>query len=407
MKHRLLALVVTLLFFCASCAYQNDLPASESESSTISNLPTNIPKGVVCSVNGEYIYDSEITDVYRQFDGKYTYNKILNDSIIELLVVQKSSEYGLAVSDDELQSAISYYESQYPSFYNAALETNTKDQLEKKLKATLLFSKTKKYVCQNIISNKENITEAELYSFQQSYGLTEHLSEYSNETIIYSLWDDIQNYLFSEWSNSLKSNAQIIFFNPDDPNSEIFYFAPLPPESVELKVNFDDNIGTRKEQITFNEAVSYIGHDFRPTYVPSDLQCILDFDKSHVFELVYDPDNSVAYDVFTITYEEDFKSSDPLEKLLSIQISKQQPVGDSLPISNSTFVQSVVGNTCIELGEAEISYGPYIETSDKISIPAGYSQVFISRFFVDGVFYRITAQNIDRTEFIKIISSIV
>lgn len=43
MKHRLLALVVTLLFFCASCAYQNDLPASESESSTISNLPTNIP----------------------------------------------------------------------------------------------------------------------------------------------------------------------------------------------------------------------------------------------------------------------------------------------------------------------------------------------------------------------------
>ena len=62
----------------------------------------NVEDAIV-SVNGYYISASDINTVYEECkDSGVSYEKIVEDSILEILVAQKSAEYGIKLSEKEL-----------------------------------------------------------------------------------------------------------------------------------------------------------------------------------------------------------------------------------------------------------------------------------------------------------------
>lgn len=404
-----------MILLCVACSSgintedKNNITSTGNQDTQMMGLSSSsiVPDGAICSVNGEYIFDIEITSIYEQFDGEYSYNKILDDSIIELLVVQKAPEYGFTVSDDEIQSAVLAYKTNFPTFYESALEVNTEKQFQSKLKTTLLFEKVKDYVCHNIISNKENITQTELLSFKQSCGLIDHLDEYNDETVIISLWSDIQNYLFLEWANGLKPSAEIIYYAPNDTDS-MFQFNQLSSKfSTEVNRLYFDPETTYKETWTFDEAVSYFGRDFRPSYIPDGLNSIMDYEDDFRFTVLNNINGSIAYDVLMLNYENDFKSNEPLEKALTLQVSKQEIWTDA-PVTNETGeTKSIIDGTEVVLAEKQLPYGPYLDSSDGTKIPSGYYTMLVAQFYHENIYYRITSKNIDRNEFIKILYSII
>jgi len=411
MKYKILIALEILFLFCGGCNRMPE-PIENSDDSSMENVSISVgnfdevPVGVVCSVNGEYISHSEIESVYDQFDGRYSYNKILGDSILEVLAIQLAPKYGLTVNDDEVQAAITMYKNQYPTFYDAAMEVNTSEEFINKIKTNLLFSKVKEYVCSHIISTKENVTQTELLSFKQRYGLIEHLKEYSDEVVISSLWHDIQNFLFLEWGEALKKEAEIIFYNPND-TTDVFRFNELSFNCLEEngRLYFDPET-TYVDTWTFDDAIKYIGYDFRPSNIPEGLQCIVDCDKDYKFTVIYNSDGSMAYDVLRIDYEEYLETSESQESKLTVQVSKQEIWTDAPVATNEEEKMSIVGGVEVVLAGKKLPYGPYIETDDGDKIPSGYCDVLVAQFNKEGIYYRITTENIEMDEFIKILYSV-
>lgn len=165
----------------------------------------------IVSVNGYYILASNIDAVYEESkDSGISYEKIVEDSILEILVVQQSSKYGIKLSEKELDKIIEDFQLEQEEFYSEAIKIYGEENLKEKLRIRNLFSRTKDYVINNVIL-KDGITHDDIERFKIKYHLEDQLASYSDEQIIHDLQREIEGFLFNEWMVSLKDGAEIIY----------------------------------------------------------------------------------------------------------------------------------------------------------------------------------------------------
>ena len=165
----------------------------------------------IVSVNGYYILASDINTVYEDCrDSGVSYEKIVEDSILEILVVQKSVKYGIKLSEKELDKIMLDFQLEQKSFFSEAIDIYGEEKLREKLRIRNLFSRTKNYILTNVIL-KNGITHKDIERFKIKYHLEEQLRPYSDEQIIHDLQREIESFLFNEWMVSLKDSAEITY----------------------------------------------------------------------------------------------------------------------------------------------------------------------------------------------------
>ncbi len=173
-----------------------------------------VPKQDDClvSVNGEEILKKEIDLVYKQFaNSGVQYDEILNNSIDEVLVIQHAKEFGIPeITESEVQKQLQDYKSQYPDLYNEAVNVYGVDELYKGQENRMMYDRVKKYVMSNVLQDK--FTDQTANNFIAKYKLSEQLEGYSMEQIKKSLKKEIKEYLFNEWVDDIKKNANIVYY---------------------------------------------------------------------------------------------------------------------------------------------------------------------------------------------------
>lgn len=170
----------------------------------------NVEDAIV-SVNGYYISASDINTVYEECkDSGVSYEKIVEDSILEILVAQKSAEYGIKLSEKELDEIILDFQLEQKDIFSEAIDIYGEENLREKLRVRNLFSRTKNYILTNVIL-KNGITHKDIERFKVKYHLEEQLGSYSDEQIIHDLQREIEGFLFNEWMVSLKDSDEIIY----------------------------------------------------------------------------------------------------------------------------------------------------------------------------------------------------
>lgn len=198
MKIRYLIFFILIIISCSSCSMKES---------------TKVSDDTLVSVNGDVIMKLEIDEVYNQTDGKISYDKIVEDSIIELLVIQEAANYNINISEEELTEAFQSYKNNFPQYYEESLKIYSDEEIKNKLRNTNMFLKTKSYICENILHTPETITTKEYKGFLIKFGLEEYMQQYSQEFVVENLWSDIEEYLFLEWANNLRTDAEITYSN--------------------------------------------------------------------------------------------------------------------------------------------------------------------------------------------------
>ena len=193
-------LVVGLLFFF------NHQSSQKQEPNNLEN--------VLVIVNDEYIYNYEIERVYQQYNdvSDITKEKIIEDSINEILVIQTGKkDYNINVSDKEINTIIEEYKHDFSKQYEKAIEIYGEDDFFIGQKNRLLYSKTKEYVLKNELKIDENISKEQIKQFTDYYGITDKLSAYAPEDIVNTFRNDIENFIFNQWVDSLRKRAEITY----------------------------------------------------------------------------------------------------------------------------------------------------------------------------------------------------
>ena len=196
-----LFLIFTICTVCCSCK------------SAKGNLRS--PTGeILVTVNNEEILESEISYVYRQYENtNITFDKIVEDSILEILAIQQAANFGITVSEEDIDDSILIFQNQYPNEYREALSTHTIAKLREKLRDRKLYVRVEAYVKKNII----NITHKDIEDFLKEKNLEKEFAGYSDDFIKKYLDAELSNYMMREWMNSLKETAEIhyIGWKPD------------------------------------------------------------------------------------------------------------------------------------------------------------------------------------------------
>lgn len=200
-KFILMVISVCCMLFCmTSCSKE---PVLNQEGVDISDA--------IVRVNDYYILASAIDPVYEEYkDTGISRNKIINDSILEILVVQESPKYDISLSDKELDQIVEAFKSSQSEIYMDSVAQYGEQVLKEKLRIRNLFSKTKEHVMENIIL-KDGISHADIERFTVKYGLEEQFAPYSDEQIIHNLQKELEEFLFNEWMENLKNGANITY----------------------------------------------------------------------------------------------------------------------------------------------------------------------------------------------------
>jgi len=173
-------------------------------------------KEVVAYVNNEPIYLSEINQRYESYQGTYSKEIILNQTITETLLLQKAEKKELSITDAEFNAMLqSYYE--MTGMTEEDLMAQLKEQgisykvFKKDYKEALLMNKLlEEYVLTNI-----TVTEEEMRNY-----FNEIKSEL-NESVTYSDVKDLvnqtvliekRNQAFNEYVSELREEADIVIF---------------------------------------------------------------------------------------------------------------------------------------------------------------------------------------------------
>jgi hypothetical protein len=171
---------------------------------------------VLVKVNDNIIYKSQIDIVYEEFKNtSVTYDKIVDDSILELLVVQESPKYGISLSEDDLEHILHEFQELQPDIYKESVELYGLDNLKMKLKIRNLFTETKEYVLHNVIIKDNIIPHEVIESFTKDNNLVEQFAPFTDEQITNKLRKELEEYMFRKWMNNLRSSANIEYVNFD------------------------------------------------------------------------------------------------------------------------------------------------------------------------------------------------
>lgn len=167
---------------------------------------------ILVSVDGEKILKKEIDLAYEQFQNSgIQYEEILNNSIDEVLVIKRAKEFGIPeITESEVQAQLQDYKAQYPELYNEAVEIYGVEELYKGQKSRMTYERVKKYVMSNIL--QDNITDKMVKDFIVKYSLKEQLEECSMEQIKQSLQKEIEEFLFDNWVEDIREDADIVYY---------------------------------------------------------------------------------------------------------------------------------------------------------------------------------------------------
>jgi len=188
------------------------LSSYANETSVISNY-----ENILVRVNDDFVYRERVDLVYLDHEGTtVTYERIINDTILELLVVQQAPRFGISLSDEELQNIMESFEEIEPEFFNDAVETFGINELREKLRIRNIFSTTKDYVIDNILFPNGEISSETIRWFAEANDLAEQFAQFTDEEILDELRRDIVEFTFRQWMEELREDADIEFigFNP-------------------------------------------------------------------------------------------------------------------------------------------------------------------------------------------------
>ncbi|MDR1736526.1 MAG: hypothetical protein LBR85_06640 [Oscillospiraceae bacterium] len=197
-KQRLRLIGVLGLFLCiaSSCAQNKNTNAT-----------------TLAIVNGQPILDAQIDLVYEDFkDSGITREKIIEDTILEILVVQEAPSYGIVLTESDIDQLVNGFKEQYPTHYKEAIDRYGYDALKHKLTIRNLFIQTKSYIINNILFPEEEISHELIVDFTSAYGLTKQFEAYTDAQIIAHIKNEIIEYAFRQWMNDLRVNADIELF---------------------------------------------------------------------------------------------------------------------------------------------------------------------------------------------------
>lgn len=195
-KHTsLIILVVFLSFLFSSCSK--------------TTVDGEIPNDAIVSVNGEFVLMSEIEPVLEQYEGTdVTYEKIVDDTILEILVIQQAESFDIFLSDEDIERIVADYQAEHPEYYSESIRLYGEDALKKKLRDSYIFDMVKNHVIANVLKyDSETIQE-----FRSQDGFNGYLDDISDETIVTTLQLELEEFAFRQWMNNLKENAEIIYY---------------------------------------------------------------------------------------------------------------------------------------------------------------------------------------------------
>lgn len=195
-----------------------------------------------------------------------------------------------------------------------------------------------------------------------------------------------------------------------DLNANIYFNELLETSNNQAKSNIV--IDTEKaidKQLSLNEVLDILGVDIRPIKIPVKMKSYMDVYPDAKFIAYYYNDGTPLYEQFSFSYKEDFDNEEynPLEKKLQILASKQELITDYSIVENDKLVKSTINEQELLVGKRKMGYGPYTTVDNGPNVPAGYYDIFVAQFVMDGIHLEVVADNFTEDEFIESLVSII
>lgn len=196
-------------------------------------------------------------------------------------------------------------------------------------------------------------------------------------------------------------------------------------KDLKVKIYFNELLGTSnnqeksnividtekaiEKQLSLNEVLDILGVDIRPTRIPINMKSYMDVYPDAKFTAYYYSDGTPLYEQFSFSYKEDFDNEEynPLEKKLQILASKQELITDYSIVENDALVKSTINEQELLVGKRKMGYGPYTTVDNGPNVPAGYYDIFVAQFVMDGIHLEVIADNFTEDEFIESLVSII
>lgn len=159
------------------------------------------------------------------------------------------------------------------------------------------------------------------------------------------------------------------------------------------------------------DVLGYYGKDLAPAYIPEGLLPAPGNGTAHVY--MQKSDGKVVEDEawlgFYHAYYDDGnpKLTDdvPASKGFSIRASKLDLLDCCIYILPENEVKtSHIGGTSVTIGYRSMPYGPYDAQTHE---PSGYYDLYVAEFQLEGIQYKIVAEQMELDELVKVVSSMI
>ena len=171
---------------------------------------------VIAKVNGEKIYSEDIENIYLQLDGSYTKAAVLSALIDELVVVTKSKDLGIDITDEDLETALEEYKKTLPDIYEKGIEIYGEKEFIKGFKMQLTYNEIYDKIIEQSLQNDEDKLYDEFYLSIKSQN--EIPGEMSKDEFLQEYQLDFYDYVFDCWLTTQREDAVIEILD----NKEIY-----------------------------------------------------------------------------------------------------------------------------------------------------------------------------------------
>jgi hypothetical protein len=170
---------------------------------------------------------------------------------------------------------------------------------------------------------------------------------------------------------------------------------------------FIDPEATYRETWGWEKAIGYLGADFCPGWLPEGLRGQNTTDDLS-WEVILNNDGTPFLVDFTLHYSEVFDDEyDPLRRCVFITAAKNAVPFRCYLISTDK-IPSMIHGVEVTAGHKKMPYGPFTVTPPgQANTPAGYYDLYIAEFVVDGIGYSIRSNNLTQEEFIHVLCSVL
>jgi len=162
---------------------------------------------VIAKVNGEKIYSEDIENIYLQLDGSYTKAAVLSALIDELVVVTKSKDLGIDITDEDLETALEEYKKTLPDIYEKGIEIYGEKEFIKGFKMQLIYDEIYDKIIEQSLQNDEDKLYDEFYLSIKSQN--ELPGEMSKDEFLQEYQLDFYDYVFDCWLIAQREEAVI------------------------------------------------------------------------------------------------------------------------------------------------------------------------------------------------------